>query len=164
MNSKKGHRWRSRQRSEKRPRNESGLAGVELLPFGFLIFVLGVLFFGQVWAVVNAKSMTESASREAARSFVESTGDIGNAAAEAQFAAEGVVSSSGRSSSRATVTPVTPLKLERCALITYEVSYKVPLLVLPHLPSFGDGIIVKSSHTEIVDPFRSGLDGEAGCV
>ncbi len=56
---------------------------------------------------------------------------------------------------------MTPLTLDRCATITFEVSYEVPVVALP-LISWGSGFTVRSSHTEIVDPFRDGLEG-AGC-
>ncbi len=149
-------------RTHRRRRDESGqLAGIEVLPFGILVFVVGVLFFAQLWAVVSAKSSTESAAREATRTFVESSGDVGAAAGNASGAAAEVLTSAGRSSSRASIVPMTPLTLDRCATITFEVSYEVPVVALP-LISWGSGFTVRSSHTEIVDPFRDGLEG-AGC-
>jgi len=156
---------RSRPRSADTPRtrNECGqLASVELLPFGILVFVMGVLFFGQIWAVLDAKSAVDAASREATRAYVESS-DEGAAAAAANIAANSAIQTSGRSPARATVTPTGVLTLERCARVTYEVSYQVPLVVAPLLPSWGDGFRVTASHTEIVDPYRDGLTGD-GCV
>lgn len=46
----------------------------------------------------------------------------------------------------------------RCALNTVVVHYRVPTLTVPFLGSFGSGFIDTSGrHSEIVDPYRSGL-------
>lgn len=46
----------------------------------------------------------------------------------------------------------------RCALNTVVVHYRVPTLTVPFLGSFGSGFIATSGrHSEIVDPYRSGL-------
>jgi len=148
-------------------RDESGqVAGIELLPFGVLVFVVGVLFFGQIWAVFEAKSSANSAARETTRTFVESPAnmDTGEAAARAREAGISALTAQGRSTARATIEPLGPLSLERCARATFEVSYEVPIINIPLLSGFGDGLTVKSRHSEIVDPFRDGLLGEVSCV
>ena len=53
-------------------RDERGQAGgVEALPFGLLIFVVGALLVASAWVVVDAKLAVVSAAREAARTYVE---------------------------------------------------------------------------------------------
>lgn len=150
-------------RDRYRARDESGqLAGVEMLPLGILVFAVGVLFFAQLWAVIEAKATTESAAREATRTFVESQGDVGLAGSDAAAAAADVLVAAGRSTSRAAIGPTTPLTLDRCATITFTVEYDVPVIALP-LINWGSGFTVSSSHTEVVDPFRDALTGD-GCA
>jgi hypothetical protein len=43
------------------------------------------------------------------------------------------------------------------------VAYPVPALSLPWIGGYGEGFVVRSSHSEIVDPFRAGLPGVATC-
>ena len=150
-----------------RRRDESGqIAGIELLPFGFLIFIMGVLFFAQIWAVFEAKSAANSAARETTRTFVESPAqlELREAAAASEAAGYAALDAQGRDPARASITPIGSLSLDRCARATFEVSYSVPVINLPLLAGFGDGITVRSRHSEIVDPFRDGLTGEVGCV
>jgi hypothetical protein len=54
--------------------------------------------------------------------------------------------------------------IARCSRITVDVRYQVPSIRVPWVGAFGSGALeVHGSHTEIVDPFRSGLSGEADC-
>jgi hypothetical protein len=145
-----------------RRRDESGqLASIELLPFGILVFCIGVLFFGQVWAVVDAKSAVDAAAREATRAFVEGHNEA-SASAAASASAQQSMAASGRDVGRMSIAAQGPLVLERCQRISFEVAYDVPLLTAPLLPSWGNGIRVSASHSEIVDPYRDGLTGD-GC-
>ncbi len=149
------------------PRDESGqVAGIEILPFGVLVFVIGVLFFAQIWGVVEARSAVTSASREAARAFVETPAGYSDAEALAGARRAGLQSMSdqGRSPERTTVSAVGSVSLRRCTRVTFEVSYRVPILNIPLLSGLFDGIVVRSRHSEIVDPLRDGLEGVASCV
>ena len=47
------------------------VAGIEVLPFGLLTFVVGMLLVANAWGVVDAKMATTSAAREAVRAYVE---------------------------------------------------------------------------------------------
>jgi hypothetical protein len=52
----------------------------------------------------------------------------------------------------------------RCARATFRVEYHVPALTVPWVGGFGDGFAVTSTHSELVDPYRSGVPGSAeGC-
>jgi hypothetical protein len=44
------------------------------------------------------------------------------------------------------------------------VRYRVPLVHIPLLGGFGDGLTVAARHSELVDPYRNGLPGEASCA
>ena len=56
----------------RRCRGDRGqVGGVEALPFGVLVFVVGVLLVVNLWAIVDAKVAATSAAREAARAYVE---------------------------------------------------------------------------------------------
>lgn len=148
----------------KRGHGERGqVGGIEVLPFGFLIFVSITLFLVNVWGVVDAKLAVTSASREGARAFVEAaTVDDGLAAAE--FRAHEALTAFGRDGDRATVeTPRFPDGFVRCARVTVTVRYDVPALTIPFIGGLGGITNVRSTSTEVIDPFRDGLTGEAVC-
>jgi hypothetical protein len=72
----------------------------------------------------------------------------------------------GRDPERATVRAVGEVRLSRCERVTFEVEYEVPALTLPFIGGYGGAPFrVRSSHSELVNPFRSGVPGSAeGCV
>ncbi len=137
------------------------VGGIEALPFGLLVFVLGTLLIANAWAVVDAKFATDAAAREAVRTFVEGT-DEATAFAAADEAARAVIAGHGRDPQRASVDPVGSFGLVRCARARFSVTYEVPALSIPLIGGYGTAPFrVRSSHSEVVDPFRSGLDGQA---
>jgi hypothetical protein len=146
-----------------RLRGESGQAGgLEALAFGLLVFVLGTLLISNVWAVIDAKFATSASAREAVRVFVEAP-NAAAAAGRAEIAAREALSGHGRDTGRMSTS--SQGRFARCQPVTYEVTYRVPTLSLPFIGGLGKGIIrVSSEHTEIVDPFRSGLEGEGDCA
>ncbi|MEM9521531.1 MAG: hypothetical protein AAGA37_19630 [Actinomycetota bacterium] len=148
----------------RRLRGDRGqIGGMEVLPFGFLIFVSITLFLVNVWGVIDAKLAVTSASREAARAFVEAP-SAGDGFAEAQFRAQEALAAYGRDGERATVeSPQLPDGFVRCARVTVAVSYDVPALSIPFIGGFGAITTVRSTSTELIDPFRDGLEGEATC-
>lgn len=135
------------------------VGGLEGLVFGVLVFVFGTLLVVNAWAVVDAKSAAAAAAREATRAFVESSlaDDADGRAIEAGLLAfEG----HGRSPARAVVVR-TAGALERCSRVVYEAAYVVPLLSVPVVGGLGRGFRVSSRHSEVVDPYRSGLGSQA---
>lgn len=137
------------------------VGGIEALPFGLLIFVLGSLLITNAWAVVDAKFATDAAARQAARTFVEGT-DEDRAFEAAEVAGRAAIDGHGRDPERAVIAPVGAFGLARCERATFEAAYEVPALSIPLIGGFGAApFTVRSSHSEIVDPFRSGLDGQA---
>jgi hypothetical protein len=69
-----------------------------------LIFVVGTLLVAYAWSVVDTKTATVEAARQAARTYVESP-DQAVAAAGADQAAAAALSGYGRDPSRAKVAP-----------------------------------------------------------
>jgi hypothetical protein len=147
------------------------MGGVEALPFGVLIFVIGTLLVVNAWAVVDAKSATDAAAREATRRFVEApvvdASGVRDAEAAAVAAGLDALAAAGRDPGRGTVT-LTGLSAPdggdgyvRCARATFTATYRVPALTLPWIGGYGGGFRVTSSHSELVDPFRNGVPGEA---
>ncbi|HEX6417318.1 MAG TPA: hypothetical protein VFZ77_02435 [Acidimicrobiales bacterium] len=147
------------------------VAGIEALPFGLLVFVVGALLVANAWAVVDAKLAVDAAARQATRRFVEAEVEapagMGGAEDAAVAAGLAALDAHGRDAGRATVG-LTALDavggqagFSRCARVTFTAGYEVPALTIPWIGGFGDGIAVTSSHSELVDPYRSGVPGSA---
>lgn len=146
----------------RRCRGDSGqVGGIEALPFGLLIFVVGSLLIANAWAVVDAKFATDAAARQAVRTFVEAD-DPETAEADARAAGLAAIDAHGRDPARAIVGPVGEVLLIRCERVTFEAVYEVPVLSLPFIGGYGRAPFrVRSAHSELVDPFRSGVSGSA---
>lgn len=144
-------------------RDERGqVGGIEGVIFGVLIFVLGTLLVANAWGVIDAKLAASSAAREAARTYAEApSGDDAWPAARA--AAREAIEGHGRDWGRTSVDPPQGVRFERCERFIVEVRYDVPLVAIPLLGQHGTGIEVRARHSEIVDPYRSGLPGTAKC-
>jgi hypothetical protein len=147
------------------------VAGIEAIPFGILIFVVGALFIANVWAVVDAKSAVDATAREATRHYVESQVDGSTTAEDAADSAVraglAALAARGRDPSQATVE-LTGLDgvggqsgFTRCARATFTAEYDVPALTIPWIGGFGHGFTVTSHHSELVDPFRGGVPGSS---
>lgn len=140
-------------------RERGAVGGLEAIPFGILIFVIGALLAANAWAVVDAKLAVTAAAREAARTWVEGDG----ATAHATAAAEEALLGHGRDPDRMRLDLRAPTGFGRCAPVVVRASYLVPAVPLPWIGGFGNGIEVASRHSERVDPFRDGLEGQAAC-
>ena len=150
--------------ASRRFRGDAGqVGGIEVLPFGFLLFVSVTLLFVNVWGVIDAKLAVTSAAREAARAYSESDSE-GTARLAATARATETLAAYGRGGSRASINPpVLSSSFGRCARVTITVSYEVPAIALPFLGGLGSSQLVTSSFTEIVDPYRDRLAGVARC-
>lgn len=136
---------------------------MEVLPFGFLVFVSMTLLLVNAWGVIDAKLATTSASREAVRAFVEAPDALSATTIAAQRAEE-ALEAYGHDGGRATVDP--PLLTHgfvRCGRVSVTVSYDVPALAIPFIGGFGQVVTVRSTSTELIDPFRDGVPGIASC-
>jgi hypothetical protein len=146
----------------RRGQGDDGFAGgFEGLLFGVLLFVVGTLLIGYAWGVVDTKAATEQAARQAVRTYVEAP-DASAAADDARQAADSALSGYGRNPAGAAMDLVSG-SFARCARVTIAVTYPAPLVELPVLGRLGQAQKVRSQHSELVDPFRSGLGGSSGC-
>lgn len=146
-------------------RDDRGFAGgVEALPFGVLIFVVGSLLVANAWAVIDAKVAVSAAAREAARVYVEAP-DGATAMADARSAAHQALAGHGRDPGRSTVSiaHAGDAPYARCVRITVEVVHPVPAISLPFIGGYGHGFDVRATRSEVIDPFRDGLEGEGLC-
>jgi hypothetical protein len=147
------------------------VGGIEVLPFGLLVFVVGTLLVANAWAVVDSKLAVDAAAREAARDFVEAdvpaAGDFGEAEATARRAGYEALAAHGREPARSTValtgleSPGGQADFTRCARATFTARYDVPVIHLPWIGGFGSGMDVTGRHSELVDPYRDGVPGSA---
>jgi hypothetical protein len=144
-------------------RAERGVVGgLEVLPFGVLIFVVGSLLIANAWAVVDAKLATTAAAREAARSYVEAGSAVAGEDAATRAAAD-VLESYGRDPDRLDLRLREAVPFTRCSRVTFVASYEIPAIALPFGIGLGGPIEVRSRHSEIIDPIRSGLPAEGAC-
>lgn len=137
-------------------RDEAGqLAGAEALPFGVLVFIVGVLLVANAWAVIDAKMAVSAAAREATRAYVETPAGS-DPMERADAAARAAMQGAGRDPSRLTLVPL-DADLSRCAEVRFEARYPIPALTLPLIGGYGHGFTAVARHAEIVDPYRTGL-------
>ena len=142
--------------------DERGQGGIEAVVLGVLVFVAGVLIVANAWGVLDAKLAASSAAREAARAYVEAP-SAGSAFAAAEAAAGEAMTGHGRSPARTTVVLLAG-SFARCQRVTFEVRYPVPMLTVPFLGAAGTGFTARARHSEVVDPYRSGVPGTATCA
>ncbi len=138
------------------------LAGMESLVFGFLVLVVGSLVLANAWAVVDAKYAATAAAREAVRAYVEASSET-QADRAALDAATSSIRSHGRDPAEMSLTVDTEGGFGRCRRASVEVVLEVPSVRVPFIGGFGRRFEIRASHAEIVDPYRSGLEGEAAC-
>ncbi len=145
----------------RRPDEAGFVGGFEGLLFGLLLFVVGTLLVANAWAVIDTKAAAEDAARQAARTYVEGPSEV-LATTGAQQAAGEALAGFGRDPARAGVS-VTAGRFGRCQRITITVTYPSPLLELPWIGQVGSAEHVRASHSELIDPYRTGLTGAASC-
>ncbi len=148
-----------------RLRGDAGqVAGIEVLPFGILIFVIGTLIATNAWGVVDAKIAAGAAAREAARAYVEAP-DQPAATGRASQAAKDTIAGYGRDPNKVSllVAHQGDQAWQRCVRVTVTVRYPVHTVSLPGFGGYGDGLEVRATHGELIDPYRSGLPAEGRC-
>lgn len=135
------------------------VGGMEMLPLGFLVFVVSMIMILNAWTAVDSWLAVSTASREAARAYVEADPDDAWPAAHDRIV--DVMGDYGRSGRM--IAPVAPSgPFERCAVVTVTVGYDLAFINLPILGGFGSVTTIESSHSERIDPYRSG-DFTGGC-
>lgn len=144
----------------RRCRGDDGfVGGTEGILFGVVVFVFGTLILFNAWAVIDAKMAVSSAARETARTLVEGDGAVAPAVAAGREAFDATSAFSGADLAAPDITG----EFRRCGRVDVTYTYSVPAISLPGGIGWGNGFDVSATHSEIVDPFRSGLDGEAVC-
>jgi len=139
--------------------DEGGFAaGAEALIFGVLVFVLGTIIILNAWSVVDAKFATSAAAREAVRAVAEA--DVGT---DLQVTADQAAGQAFRGHGRGPgdVTVVWdgdgPGAVQaRCAEVRYRASTTVGVMAIPRFAN-QVSFTVTSVYSELIDPFRSGL-------
>jgi hypothetical protein len=148
---------------ERRSADESGFAGgADGLVFGLLVFVVGTILVGNAWSVVDTKLAADTAARQAVRTYVEAP-DSAIAAESAQQSADGALAGYGRSPARSTLS-LSSSAFGRCQRVTIEVHYRASMVELPLIGQVGVAETVTAQHSELIDPYRSGLPGTATCA
>ena len=144
----------------RRLRGQSGqVGGIEAVPFGLLVLVVGVLVLAHTWAVVDAKFVTAASAREATRAYVEAP-TAARAQDDAQQSAAAAAAATGRSLDGLDHEPGG--RFGRCTPARFVAALSVPAFGLPWRPDRPTAT-VRSSHQELVDPYRDGLPGLADC-
>lgn len=136
------------------------VGGLEALPFGVLVFVVGTLLVVNAWGVVDAKITVAGAAREAVRAYVEAPAGT-DAERLARTAGNEAMDAMGRTAREPLITLAGDL--QRCNRVTATVAYRIPALRLPWVGGLGS-FTARSTASEVVDPLRSGVAGEATCV
>lgn len=137
------------------------MGGIEALVFGLLVLVLGTLVVANAWGVIDAKLAAAGAAREATQAFVQAPAGS-DPAGMARAAAVRAMIGQGRDAARMTL--LVSGDLTRCSRVVAEVRYRVPLIVVPMLGGLGSGFTAAARHSELVDPYRSGLPRMASCA
>jgi hypothetical protein len=139
------------------------VAGIEAIPFGILVFVIGTLIVANAWGVIDAKFAVTSAARAGVRAYAEAPN--GAVAAErARGAANEAIRGHRRDPERLGFAVDTDGPFARCTRVVATASYRLPIIRVPWLGSIGRGFTVRASRSEVVDPYRDGLNGTASCA
>lgn len=148
-----------------RCRGDDGqVGGIEGVTFGFLVFVLGILVVANAWGVIDAKAAASAAAREATRSIVESRASSrADAISHAEQVADETLRGYGRSLGERGHFVAEQVDFRRCGRVTIRVEYDVPLLAIPIIGGTGNGFTAVGRHSEIVDPYRSGIADRSLC-
>ena len=133
-----------------------------MLALGVLVFVCGTLLVLSAWRVVDATFGASAAAREATRAFVEHSGTDASARARAEVVGHATVDAHGLDPGSITAVDIEGA-LQRCTRVRVEIRYRVPALVIPWLHGIGS-VDVVGDHSELVDPLRSTVPGEARCL
>lgn len=144
------------------------VAGGEALALGVVVFVVGSLLVLSAWRLVDGKLAVETAAREAVRGFVEAPlGSVELDQSALQLAA---------ARARATMVahrgpddvpdatwefieavPVIRDGIARCAKISVIVTVRIDTVRLPLIGGGLGTVELTGSHTERIEPYRSGL-------
>ena len=140
-------------------RTEGGQAGAEVIVGGIVLLIAVTLVLTNVWVVLDTKMAAGEAARTAAQAYVEENSS-GTALAVATAAAERQLAPRFGRAWR--IEPLVT-RFARCEPIDMRVEITVGLIAVPFLGSIGGHKTVSSTHRTRIDPYRSGVPGEAAC-
>lgn len=149
--------------------SDSGqMGGVEMLPFGLLIFVGGSLLVLNLWSVITTKMALNAAAREAAHAVAESTGAGGQIQIddEADDAARGAMRTFFNREPAGFAAPSIDYhggQWQRCQRFTVTISFDAPIANVPFLGAMGPTKTVTASHASRVDPYRDSAQVIGSC-
>ncbi len=144
-----------------RLRDERGaIGGAEMLPLGFLVFVVGSIMILNAWTVVDSWMAVSTAAREGARVYVES--DPLDAWPNAEARISEVMEEYGRGERALPPTAPALADYERCAVVTITASYELAFITVPFVGGIGSLDVIEARHSERIDPYRAG-DFEGIC-
>ena len=131
-------------------------------PFGLLTFVVGTLLVANAWGVVDAKlAVTSAAARRSGLRRGTRRGERGRGAATPRRRRSPATAATPTDDPRD--PPRRRRPFARCTRVTVTVHHPVPAIRLPFIGGYGHAFDVVASQSEVVDPYRSGLPGEATC-
>jgi Flp pilus assembly protein TadG len=143
---------------------ESGQAGAEAVAMAIIFGVFIILLFANIWTVVDTKMRASDAARDIARQLVESPADkITDANAKAILASQPWEARQLVSQPVAAMLEPT-LPAVRCSRVVVAVNVRVRAIIFPFAKNWAPGFNVGSRHSELVDPFRSDLEGDGLCL
>lgn len=153
--------WREATSVRSRDPEAGFVAGADALLIGVLVFVMGTLVAVNAWSVVDARFAASAAAREAVRAAVETP--VGaDPHVRALHAGRAAHAAHGRDVEALHLEPVGAVGLARCQRIRYRAVVTVPSTIVPGMWATG-GFEVTATHSEVVDPHRSGLAPGGGC-
>jgi hypothetical protein len=153
---------------------EAGQAGGEVLALGFVLLLSMILLAMNAWAVIDAKIRVAGAARFSVRTLVESQpGEISASLGTSGFeggddnmaikAVKLALTDRPKLLQNIRVVVALPQGAVRCARVIVSVRATVPAFGFPRVGPLRHGFEVVTSQSEIIDPFRSGLEGSGEC-
>lgn len=142
--------------------DQSGfVSGSEGLLFGAGVLLITTLIFANVWSVFNARFVGGETARAMGRAYAEANDPMTALAGAYQRGAE-VLQTHGQSGED-TKLAIDAQGYERCQPFTIAVSVPVRYSILPGIATHRTAFRVQSTYSDVIDPYRSGLEGEAHC-
>ena len=160
---KRAMKLRAIQRANKNRGTELGQAGAEAVAMAIIFGMFIILLFANIWTVVDTKMRASDAARDIARQLVESPADkITDANAKIILASQPWTARQLVGQPLAEMLEPT-VPAVRCSRVVVAVTVHVKAIIFPFAKNWAPGFTVGSRHSELVDPFRSDLEGDGLC-
>ncbi len=142
--------------------NERGQAGAEAVAVGLLFGVIIILLFANVWLVIDTKLRVDDAAREGVRAVVEASPN-NMTRSTAESAGSQALADVSRLVGDSRFQLIMPNGSRRCSRATVVVDATVKSINLPLIGRWAPDFHIRGTHSEVVDPYRTGLRGEPIC-